>query len=104
MAIARRSPRSVARRFAPVAATLVGVFLAVGFVGVDRYGRNYWLYRGFPPPHDPAFVKERGTVQHLKVASAALGGRKQDVYVYLPPGYEQQPHRRYSVVYLLHGF
>ena len=92
-------------RWVALAALAAGsAFLAVGFVGVDRYGRNYWLYRGFPPPHDPAFVKERGTVQHLKVASAALGGRKQDVYVYLPPGYEQQPHRRYSVVYLLHGF
>jgi enterochelin esterase-like enzyme len=79
-------------------------FLAVGFVGVDRYGRNYWLYRGFPPPRDPAFVQQRGSVQHLKVASPALGGRSQDVYVYLPPGYARQPQRRYSVLYLLHGF
>jgi enterochelin esterase-like enzyme len=79
-------------------------FLAVGFVGVDRYGRNYWLYRGFPPPHDPAFVQVRGTVEHLKVRSAALGGRSQDVYVYLPPGYAQHPQRRYPVLYLLHGF
>jgi enterochelin esterase-like enzyme len=92
-------------RWVALAALAAGsAFLAVGFVGVDRYGRNYWLYRGFPPPHDPAFVKERGTVQHIKVASAALGGRSQDVYVYLPPGYARQPQRRYSVVYLLHGF
>jgi enterochelin esterase-like enzyme len=81
-----------------------GAFLAVGFVGVDRYGRNYWLYRGFPPPHDPAFVHVRGTVEHIKVPSAALGGRGQDVYVYLPPGYAQHPQRRYPVLYLLHGF
>jgi enterochelin esterase-like enzyme len=81
-----------------------GAFLAVGFVGVDSYGRNYWLYRGFPPPHDPAFVRERGSVEHIKVQSAALSGRSQDVYVYLPPGYAQHPHRRYSVLYLLHGF
>ena len=79
-------------------------FLAVGFVGVDRYGRHDWLYRGVPPPRDPAFVQQRGSVQHLKVASAALGGRSQDVYVYLPPGYARQPQRRYSVLYLLHGF
>ncbi|MGZ3286131.1 MAG: hypothetical protein ACXVFF_07430 [Gaiellaceae bacterium] len=38
MAIARRSPRSAARRFAPVATALVGVFIAVGFVGVNQYG------------------------------------------------------------------
>jgi enterochelin esterase-like enzyme len=81
-----------------------GAFLAVGFVGVDHYGRNYWLYRGFPPPHDPAFVRERGSVEHIKVRSEALGGRSQDVYVYLPPGYARHPQRRYPVLYLLHGF
>jgi len=104
MAIARRSPRSVARRFAPVAATLVGVFIAVGFVGVNRYGRNYWLYRGFPPPHDPAYVTQKGSTQQFKVVSAALGGRSQPVYVYLPPGYGDHPDKRYPVLYLLHGF
>jgi enterochelin esterase-like enzyme len=83
---------------------LVGAFLAVGFVGVDRYGRNYWLYRGFPPPHDPAYVKENGSVEHIQVPSQALGGRNQDVYVYLPPGYAAHPSRRYPVLYLLHGF
>jgi enterochelin esterase-like enzyme len=92
-------------RWLALAAIAAGsAFLAVGFVGVDQYGRNYWLYRGFPPPRDPAFVKERGTVQHIEIASAALDGRRQEVYVYLPPGYARQPHRRYSVLYLLHGF
>ncbi|MGZ4337566.1 MAG: alpha/beta hydrolase [Gaiellaceae bacterium] len=104
MAIARRSPRSAARRFAPVAAALVGVFIAVGFVGVNRYGRNYWLYRGFPPPHDPAYVTQKGSTQQFKVVSAALGGRSQPVYVYLPPGYGDHPDQRYPVLYLLHGF
>src|SRR5437763_5296707 len=83
---------------------LVAAFLAVGFVGVDRYGRNYWLYRGFPPPHDPAYVKIAGTLEHIQVASPALGGRSRDVYVYLPPGYASHPMRRYPVLYLLHGF
>jgi enterochelin esterase-like enzyme len=87
-----------------VGCLLVGAFLAVGFVGVDRYGRNYWLYRGFPPPHDPAYVKQKGTVEHIQVASPALGGRSQDVYVYLPPGYAAHRQRRYPVMYLLHGF
>src|SRR5579884_709026 len=36
-------------------------FLAVGAFGVYRYVDNYWLYRGFAPPHDPAYVKVRGT-------------------------------------------
>ncbi len=93
-----------ARWLTPVAVAVLGAFLAVGFVGVDRYGRNYWLYRGFPPPRDPAYVTQQGSVEHIKVASQALGGRDQDVYVYLPPGYASHPTKRYPVLYLLHGF
>ena len=81
----------------------VAVFVGVGLVGVDRYARNYWLYRGFPPPRDPAYVQTKGVLEHLRLASAALGGRTQDVYVYLPPGYGEHPARRYPVLYLLHG-
>lgn len=79
-------------------------FVAVGGVGVARYLRNYWLYRGFPPPKDPAFVHTRGTTTRFYVQSAALGGRRQPVDVYLPPGYAAHPRRRYPVFYLLHGF
>jgi enterochelin esterase-like enzyme len=104
MAKGRRLRRFTARWLALVVIAAGATFLAVGFVGIGRHGRNYWLYRGFPPPHDPAFVKERGSVQHIKVASAALGGRSQDVYVYLPPGYSRHPRMHYPVLYLLHGF
>jgi enterochelin esterase-like enzyme len=83
---------------------VAAAFLAVGFVGVERYGRNYWLYRGFPPPTDPGYVKHRGTEERIAVPSPALGGRDQQVYVYLPPGYAQHPNQRYPAVYLLHGF
>src|ERR671935_2897 len=57
------------------ALALACAFVAVGFVGVDRYARNYWLYRGFPPPHDPAYVTQAGTQEHIQGASAALPGR-----------------------------
>jgi enterochelin esterase-like enzyme len=93
-----------ARWLAPVLVAALGAFLAVGFVGVDRYTRNYWLYRGFPPPHDPAYVTQKGSVEQIKVTSGALGGRSQSVYVYLPPGYRDHPTQRYPVLYLLHGF
>jgi len=93
-----------ARWLTPVAIAVLGAFLAVGFVGVNRYGRNYWLYRGFPPPHDPAYVLEQGSVEQIKVMSPALGGRSQSVYIYLPPGYAANPNKRYPVLYLLHGF
>ena len=90
-----------ARRLAAAAALLA--FAAVGLLGLYRYIDNYWIYRGFAPPRDAAFVKTRGTSQRFYLASAALGGRRQPVDVYLPPGYATHPHRRYPVLYLLHG-
>ena len=58
---------------------------------------------GFAPPRDPVVRHGEGTVQRFYVASAALGGRRQPVDVYLPPGYAQHPSARYPVFYLLHG-
>lgn len=87
-----------------LAAGLVAVFVAVGALGVYRYARGFWLYRGFPPPSDPAFVSAVGSTERIYVASRALGGRSQPVDVYLPPGYSTSPGRRYPVFYLLHGF
>ncbi len=88
---------------AVAAAASAVLFVAVGALGVYRYLDNYWLYRGFPPPRDPAFVLQRGTVQSFRLASPALGGRRQEVVVYLPPGYDPASARRYPVFYLLHG-
>jgi enterochelin esterase-like enzyme len=89
----------------PVAAAgALVLFLAVGLIGLYRYLDAYWLYRGFPPPHDPAYVKQAGTLQTIHVQSAAIGGRNQQVVVYLPPGYSTASSQRYPVLYLLHGF
>jgi enterochelin esterase-like enzyme len=82
---------------------LVAAFIAVGALGRYHYFLNYWIYRGFAPPKDPAFATP-GTAERFYVKSAALGGRTQPVDVYLPPGYSQNPQRRYPVLYLLHGF
>jgi enterochelin esterase-like enzyme len=78
-------------------------FVAVGAVGVLRYTRGFWLYRGFPPPRDPTYVSVKGTTARVYVVSPALGGRRQPVDVYLPPGYAASTVR-YPVFYLLHGF
>ncbi len=86
-----------------VAAALV-VFVAVGLFGAVRYLSNFWNYRGFPPPRDPAFVRTTGSAERFYVASSALGDHRQPVDVYLPPGYAAHPARRYPVMYLLHGF
>src|SRR5262249_30830047 len=83
---------------------VLAAFVSVGALGVERYGMNYWLYRGFAPPHDAAFVTSQGTAQTISVTSAALGGRAQPVVVDLPPGSADNPTRRYPVLYLLHGF
>ena len=99
----RWSGRLLPRALFAGAVAVAAAFLSVGFVGVDRYGWNYWLYRGFPPPVDPGYVKVRGTEGRISVTSEALGGRTQQVFVYLPPGYSSHPNRRYPVVYLLHG-
>ena len=80
------------------------VAISGGLIGTYHYLDNYWLYRGFAPPKDPAFVTAKGTFTSFTVSSRALGGRSQPVDVYLPPGYSSHPADRYPVVYLLHGF
>ena len=86
-----------------VALVATAAALTAGLVGVYRYLDNFWLYRGYPPPRDPTWVKEHGTVQTIAVISPAIGGRSQQVIVFLPPGYAAHPRRRYPVFYLLHG-
>jgi enterochelin esterase-like enzyme len=99
---AERAKRPPAAHVA-LAAGLAG-FLAVGLLGARSYIDNFLQYRGFAPPREPAFVSFPGTTERLLIASPALGGRKQEAYVYLPSGYAQHPLRRYPVLYLLHGF
>ncbi len=98
-------PEVAGRRWAVIGLATLGValFVAVGLLGVERYAWNYWLYRGFAPPQDPAYVTVHGTTRKIGVVSPALG-RTQPAYVYLPPGYAAHPHRRYPVAYLMHGF
>jgi enterochelin esterase-like enzyme len=104
MAVRSLSGRFRARVVLLGTAVLVAVFVAVGFVGVKRYGMNYWLYRGFAPPKDPVYVVDQGTPLAIHVTSPALGGKTQPVDVYLPPGYDTHPLEHYPVIYFLHGF
>lgn len=52
----------------------------------------------------------KGTVLRARVHAKSLEGNLEgdspdrDVSVYLPPGYKSNPHRRYPVLYMLHGF
>jgi enterochelin esterase-like enzyme len=50
------------------------------------------------------------SVEHIKVHGTALEGNLEgdavdrDVFVFLPPSYSKDKHRRYPVVYALHGY
>jgi len=63
----------------------------------------------------PVFAKtdearDHGTVVRIKVHGESLEGNLEgdspdrDVSIYLPPSYKAQTHRRYPVLYLLHGY
>jgi S-formylglutathione hydrolase FrmB len=95
--------QALAPSWARAALVAALAFIGVGVLGVVHYVDNYWAYRGFAPPRDAAFVKVQGTATRFYLASPALGGRRQPVDVYLPPGYARHPERRYPVLYLLHG-
>ena len=50
------------------------------------------------------------TAEHIKIHGASLEGNLEgdavdrDVIVFLPPSYQKDKHRRYPVVYALHGY
>jgi enterochelin esterase-like enzyme len=116
--IPHRRPVSPVRR--RLSAVLLGIIIAAsaiaGVGGAVQYVRNFWLYRGFPPPSVPpsVTVHDAGrtrrvpvvlpTVQSITVRSPALDGYADPVLVVLPPGYANHPEQRYPVLYLLHGF
>lgn len=58
-----------------------------------------------PAPEDKSFYAERavphGRVEVVKYQSSA--GAEKSLHVYLPPGYDTDPERRYPVLYLNHG-
>ena len=99
---------------------LISGLFVVGFVGggtfgVVRYIQTFWLYRGYGAPVHVAQVLvgkgskahevsvTPGTVESFDITSAALGGFRDQVLVYLPPHYGEDVSTRYPVLYLLHG-
>jgi enterochelin esterase-like enzyme len=104
LSLVARLPLVSRRYVAALVAPAGAAFVVFGSLGGYRYVDNFWIYRGFAPPEDPAFVTQRGTAVRFYVKSAAIGRRSQPVDVYLPPGYADHPQQRYSVLYLLHGF
>jgi enterochelin esterase-like enzyme len=74
-------------------------------------GFSPWLSAQVQTPAPPEVPGARPvTIERIKVHGASLEGNLEgesadrDVIVYLPPGYAKQVHRRYPVVYALHGY
>ena len=69
-----------------------------------------FLFASLLPTIPSIAATSPGTVQHIKVHAASLEGNLEgdsadrDVSIYLPPSYATDKHRRYPVVYFLHGF
>jgi enterochelin esterase-like enzyme len=59
---------------------------------------------------EPVAGAQPVTIERIKVHSPAIAGNLEgespdrDILVVLPPSYAKQPHRRYPVVYALHGY
>src|SRR5579859_1329087 len=59
---------------------------------------------------DPVPGAKPVTTEHIKIHGASLEGNLEgdavdrDVIVFLPPSYNKDKHRRYPVVYALHGY
>jgi S-formylglutathione hydrolase len=57
----------------------------------------------------PLTAADGGRIEVLTIQASSLAGNllgdpvEQSVAVYLPPGYEREPSRRFPVLYLLHG-
>ncbi len=87
-----------------LATGLAILWLIAGGFGVSMYAHDYYVYRGFGRPTDPAGVAA-GHVKTIAFRSPAFGGRRKTYDIYLPPGYARAAAagRRFGVLYFLHG-
>jgi S-formylglutathione hydrolase FrmB len=84
---------------------LLGVVLAMAFAVVPRLAAQVeTIVPAVVPGAKPV------SVEHIKIHGEALEGNLEgdavdrDVFVFLPPSYQKDKHRRYPVVYALHGY
>lgn len=54
----------------------------------------------FLPPRQPTLT---GTIHYLRDVSSQFSIRPRDIIIYLPPGYDDDPTRRYPVLYMNDG-
>src|SRR3954447_8401862 len=82
-------------------------FIAFGFSVAPGFPSGAQVQTEVPPVVPGAKPVK---VERIKIHGASLEGNLEgdavdrDVLVFLPPGYEKDKHRRYPVVYALHGY
>lgn len=85
--------------------SLLGALAALGFAGATLCLAQ--VHTRVPPVVAGA---KPVSVEHIKIHGASLEGNLEgdavdrDVVVFLPPSYKKDKHRRYPVVYALHGY
>jgi enterochelin esterase-like enzyme len=76
-----------------------------GAYNVPRPAHPVPILPALPAPDDKSFYAERdvphGRVEVVHYQTTA--GVEKQIHVYLPPGYDAEPERRYPVLYLNHG-
>jgi len=97
-ATANRSPYKLVARDAAGKAVWFSDPLSRRF-GFDTFGR-YSLIRG---GKDPTTGKAVGHLEWFRSVKATKLGSARHLYLYLPPGYDQQPGKRYPVLYMHDG-
>ncbi|MGE5655881.1 MAG: alpha/beta hydrolase [Actinomycetota bacterium] len=68
-------------------------------------GTGYWyvFIAGAPQLDPPPVEANTGLNFELKTYQSAAMGEQRSYGLILPPGYNQHPHQRYPVIFLLHG-
>ena len=67
-------------------------------------------FAAVPASAQDAGAVRKGRLERVRVHGASLDGNlsgdspERDVTIYLPPGYDADPTRRYPVLYMLHGY
>ena len=86
----------------------IGAFSLLVSLALANVNLSFAQVQTLVPPVIPG--AKPVTEEHIKIHGASLEGNLEgdavdrDVIVFLPPSYQKDKHRRYPVVYALHGF
>lgn len=105
----KTEPRSRGAKKRATKIALISALVAISLTAFPQSAGSVVVHEA-PTPAQRSTPDPNGTVLRVKVHAKALEGNlegdspNRDVSIYLPPGYDSAPHRRYPVLYMLHGF